>query len=222
MPPVGAPVELTFPFSGRWVAQNSPADRVPSHGIDLYGQRYAIDFLAVDDHDRSAPRTWRSIVAPEPPDLFVGFGRPILAPVAGTVVGCHDGEVDHEARRSPITLLPYAFGQAARARAGIPAIAGNHVVIAARTDGPYVLLAHLRRGSLTVAPGQVVTPGSPIGQCGNSGNSTEPHVHVQATDSVDWSRANGLPITFADRPGAAGWLPRNHKPFDVARPPRAG
>lgn len=216
MPGQDEPILLTFPFSGRWVAQNSPANRVPSHGVDVFGQRYAIDFVAVDDHDRSAPRTWRSLVASEPPEIFVGFGRPILAPVAGTVVSYHDGEVDHAARRSPITLTPYAFGQASRARGGVPAIAGNHVVIAIGPDGPYVLLAHLCNGSITVRPGQVVSTGSPIGACGNSGNSTEPHVHVQATDSVDWSRATGLPIAFRDiRDATTGWLPKNREPFDV-------
>jgi hypothetical protein len=216
MPDRVEPVLLGFPFHGRWVAQNSPADRVPSHGVDVFGQRYAIDFIGVDDHDRSAPRTLRSIVAAEPPELFVGFGRPILAPVAGTVLTCHDGEDDHAARRSPITLIPYAFGQTSRARAGIGAIAGNHVVIAAGPSGPYVLLAHLRKGSICVRPGETVQTGTPIGQCGNSGNSTEPHVHVQATDSADWYRANGLPITFsADPTAGTGWLPRNREPFDV-------
>jgi murein DD-endopeptidase MepM/ murein hydrolase activator NlpD len=68
----------------------------------------------------------------------------------------------------------------------------------------------------------LVASGTPIAQCGNSGNSTEPHVHVQATDSADWFRANGLPITFsvdptssADPKGGTGWLPRNREPFVV-------
>jgi len=222
MPGPGGPLLLRFPFRGRWLAQNSPADRVPSHGVDAFGQRYAIDFVAVDDRDRSAPRTLRSLVAAEPPESFVGFGRPILAPVSGTIRACHDGEEDHAARRSPITLIPYALSQTSRARAGIGAVAGNHVVIAAGPSGPYVLLAHLRKGSIRVRPGQLVASGTPIAQCGNSGNSTEPHVHVQATDSADWFRANGLPITFsvdptssADPKGGTGWLPRNREPFVV-------
>ena len=42
-------VVVAFPLRGEgWVAVNSPADRIPSHGVDLLGQRYAFDFLRVD------------------------------------------------------------------------------------------------------------------------------------------------------------------------------
>jgi hypothetical protein len=99
------PVVLELPFRGRWVTQNSPARRVPSHGTDLFGVTYAIDFVAVDGHGRSAPLTWRSMLTTEPPHLFRGFGLQILTPEGGVVVEVHDGEVDHEARRSQPTLL---------------------------------------------------------------------------------------------------------------------
>jgi hypothetical protein len=111
----------------------------------------------------------------------------------------HDGEEDHEARRSQLTLLPYVLGQAGRLRAGYAAIAGNHVVIALGPAGPYVALVHLRRGTVGVRVGDVVAPGDAVGQCGNSGNSTQPHVHVQVADSLDWSRARGLPMAFRFR-----------------------
>jgi len=206
---------LRFPFTGRWVAQNSPADRVPSHGTNLFGSAHAIDFVMLDDRGRSAPRTARAVFATEPPERFIGFGAPILAPIDGTVVDTHDGEPDHEARRSPFTLIPYALGQARRVREGIPAVAGNHVVIAASPSGPYVLLAHLRRGSVHVRAGDSVSTGDPVGECGNSGNSTGPHVHVQASDSDDWATARAVPIAFTPAPGddPAGWLPRNGEPF---------
>src|SRR5690242_4706035 len=103
------PVLLDFPFRGRWLAQNSPARRVPSHGTDLFGVTYAIDFVAVDERGRSAPRSWRSVLAVEPPGIFRGFGLPILAPVGGTVALVHDGEPDHAARRSQPALLAYAL-----------------------------------------------------------------------------------------------------------------
>ena len=64
-----------------------------------------------------------------------------------------------------------------------------------------MLVAHLRRSSLTVAVGDRVRAGAVIGACGNSGNSTQPHVHLQATDSTDWPTATGLPITFATPTG---------------------
>ncbi len=49
-----AAVELALPFDGRWLVQNSPARRVPSHGVDVFGQRFAIDFIAVGDRGRTA------------------------------------------------------------------------------------------------------------------------------------------------------------------------
>ena len=112
----------------------------------------------------------------------------------------HDSEEDHEARRSQLALLPYMAGQRERIRQGAGALAGNHVVIALGAGGPFVLLAHLRKGSLGVSVGDRVVVGEPIGQCGNSGNSTQPHVHVQVTDSITWSRARGIPIMF-EAPG---------------------
>src|SRR5262245_1510144 len=206
-------VLLDLPFRGRWLARNSPARRVPSHGTHAFGVTYAIDFVAVDDRGRSAPRTWRTLFSVESPDLFRGFGEPILSPAVGTVVVAHDGEPDHVARRSQLALVPYALGQAQRVRAGSAAVAGNHVVIALGVEGPSALLAHLRRGSLCVRPGDVVRSGDQIGDCGNSGNSTQPHVHVQVTDSTRWPTAMGLPLAFRrpDDPGpdalSPSWVP---------------
>lgn len=193
---------LTYPFTGRWLARNSPARRVPSHGTHLMGTTYAIDFIAVDERGRSAPWTWRAAVATEAPDGFVGFGVPILAPCTGRVVVAHDGEPDHEARRSQLTLVPYALRQAERLRGGPAAVAGNRVVIALGPAGPFVLLAHLRRGSVRVSVGDHVGEGAVLGACGNSGNSTQPHVHVQVTDGIEWERCRGLPLAFRGADGA--------------------
>jgi hypothetical protein len=190
-------VEISLPFTGRWLVQNSPARRVPSHGTDLFGERYAIDFVGVDDRHRTAgTRDWRTLVATEPPERFVAFGRPILAPGDGTVVHVHDAEPDHEARRSQLALVPYALGQAGRLRQGAGAVAGNHVVVHLRASGAFVLLAHLQLGSVRVSPGQEVVDGQEVARCGNSGNSTQPHVHLQVMDSSDPFVARGVPMTF--------------------------
>ena len=195
--PTPPPVLLHLPFTGRWLARNSPARRVPSHGVDLFGERYAIDFVGVDERGRPAPRRdWRTALATELPERFAGFGRPILAPADGVVVTAHDGEVDHDARRSQLALVPYMLGQAARVRSGVTAVAGNHVVIALGDGGPFVALVHLRAGSLRVAVGDAVVAGRPVAACGNSGNSTQPHVHVQAMDSADLTVARGVPVAF--------------------------
>jgi peptidase M23-like protein len=198
-------VVLRLPFTGTWLARNSPARRVPSHGTHLFATTYAIDFVAVDGRRTAARRDWRTALSTEPPERFLGFGRPVLAPAAGRVVTVHDGEPDHEARRSPLTLTGYALTQAGRVRGGAGAIAGNHVVLEL-ADGVHVVLAHLRAGSVQVRTGEPVTAGQRLGACGNSGNSTQPHVHVQAMDSADAATARGLPLAFRDyrawpRPG---------------------
>jgi len=190
------PVVLELPFRGTWRTEMSPARRVPSHGTHLFGVTYAVDFVAVDERGRSAPPGWRAWLAAEAPETFRGFGQPLLAPAAGTVAAVHDGEPDHVGRRSQLTLLPYLLGQPARVRRGIGAIAGNHVVIALGPTGPFVALVHLQLGSLRVDVGDVVAVGDQVAKCGNSGNSTEPSVHIQVTDSAEWSRARGLPIVF--------------------------
>ncbi|GAB3607587.1 hypothetical protein GCM10027413_29960 [Conyzicola nivalis] len=209
------PVEIALPFAGRWLAMNSPARRVPSHGIDLLGQRYAIDFVGVDDRHRDAAHTdWRTLLHTEPPDRFFSFGRPILAPVDGVVVGVHDGEPDHEARRSQLALLPYALGQAARVRLGPTAVAGNHVVLELRQSGVFAALVHLRTGTLRVAVGDTVVTGQQLAQCGNSGNSTQPHVHVQLMDSADLAVARGVPVAFR---GYREWIGGTRHPTLVGR-----
>src|SRR6187397_609264 len=96
---VATPIDLEYPFSGRWLVQNSPANRVPSHGTTRFATSYAIDFVPVDDAGRTAPITLGSLVRPEPAGHFPGFGRSLFAPVEGLVVAAHDTEPDHPAYR---------------------------------------------------------------------------------------------------------------------------
>ncbi|MCB7137600.1 M23 family metallopeptidase [Cellulosimicrobium marinum] len=189
-------VELALPFTGTWLVRNSPARRVPSHGTHLFATTWAIDFVAVEGRSAATVRDWRTALATEPPERFHAYGRPVLAPAPGTVVTAHDVEPDHRARRSPLALLGYALSQAARARGGAAALAGNHVVLALDVPGVFVVLAHLRAGSLGVRAGRRVVTGEELGRCGSSGNSTQPHVHVQTMDGPDGTTARGLPLTF--------------------------
>ena len=202
------PVTLSLPLRGPCRVQNSPATRVPSHGTDALGSAYAIDRVPVDENGRSAPRTWRGLVAAEPPEMFVGFGESVCSPVSGVVDVVHDDEPDHWARRSQLVLIPYMLGQSRRAELGAPGLAGNHVVVAIGPRGPYVVLAHLQRGSVRVHAGQPVHDGDALARCGNSGNSTEPHLHLQVSDSTDWPNACGLPFRFR-RSNGGTWMPSN-------------
>lgn len=205
---------LRFPLTGRWLARNSPARKVPSHGSHLLGTTYSIDLIGVDERGRSALWGWASAFGTEPPEKFAGFGRPVLSPVDGQVVVAHDGETDHVARRSQLTLALYTSSQLSRyRRGGITAITGNYVIIDAGAGGPYVSLVHLRQGSVRVEPGQRVVAGEQIGECGNSGNSTQPHLHIQVTDSPDWENCRGLTMAFRFADGSVG-MPREGEIVD--------
>jgi murein DD-endopeptidase MepM/ murein hydrolase activator NlpD len=105
-----------------------------------------------------------------------------------------------------VTLLPYALGQASRLRQGLGAISGNSVVIAPPGSGVFVAVMHLQAESIRVSVGQTVSEGEPIATCGNSGNSTQPHVHVQAMDRLDPWTAQGIPMRigrFYEKPRRA-------------------
>ena len=204
---MAASVDLEYPFTGRWLVQNSPANRVPSHGTTLWATSYAIDFVPVDDAGGSAPITLASLARPESPEHFPGFGRPVLSPIEGLVLATHDIEPDHRAYRG-LPSLAYALTQRRRAKAGWVALAGNHVFI--ESGGVVVALCHLQQASVKVRPGERVHAGDVLALCGNSGNSTEPHVHIQAIDSPDIAHANGVALTFR------GALPRNGQVVGVA------
>jgi hypothetical protein len=205
--PVSGTLDLAYPFRGRWLVRNSPADRVPSHGTTLFASAYAIDFVPVDERGRSAWFSLASLLRPEPPERFSGFGRSLTAPARGVVVAVHDGELDHQAFRG-IPSIRYALTQQQRADNGWSGLGGNHVVIEVGA-GAFVALCHLRQGSIRVSLGQPVALADEIGQCGNSGNSTEPHVHVQAMDALDLSHARAIPISFQGR------VPRNRELVEI-------
>ncbi|GAA4609298.1 murein DD-endopeptidase MepM/ murein hydrolase activator NlpD [Actinoplanes octamycinicus] len=201
------PIVLRLPFRGTWLVENSPARRVPSHGTAAFGASHAIDFVAVRDRRTAPVRDWRSVLGVEPVDRFYGFDQEILAPAGGRVRAAEDGVPDLVARRSLVSRAGYALTQAARARAGARGLAGNHVIIEL-AEGGFLVVAHLRQGTVAVRPGESVAAGQVLGRCGNSGNSTQPHVHVQVMDRADPFTAAGVPILFRDfrihgRDGAA-------------------
>jgi hypothetical protein len=89
------PVVVDFPLRGEWVAVNTPAKRIPSHGTDMLGQRYAYDFLRVDPTRKGRPfyraSTLRYLLAGVTLEDCYGWGQPIHSPVAGVVLQAEDG-----------------------------------------------------------------------------------------------------------------------------------
>jgi murein DD-endopeptidase MepM/ murein hydrolase activator NlpD len=150
---------VNVPFFGAWQV---------SQGID--GEhthrgpwRHAFDFVVVDENGRSHRGEGRTV------DEYFAFGAPALAPVSGQVWRCEAGLPDNP---------PGEFDT----RAGRNW--GNYVLV--RTaDAAFVLLAHLRQGSLEVKQGDWVEAGQVIGACGNSGRSGQPHLHLQVQGSED-------------------------------------
>ncbi|MDE2480862.1 MAG: M23 family metallopeptidase [bacterium] len=119
------------------------------------------------------------------------WDRPILAPCAGMIV--------HVENRQPDAAPDEARADRARPF-------GNYVSI--ETPHGYVILAHLREGSVPVRVGDAVRVGQEIGRCGNSGNTRGAHLHVHAqsqpSQSVDV--ADGVPIAFLDRGASQAML----------------
>ena len=185
------PVEVDAPVTGEWFALNGPADKVPSHGVRFLGQEYAID-LIVDSEERPASTWWPPMRRNE---AFPAFGRPLLAVAGAEVVHVEDGARDHLSRGTHPALL-YMLGEGlVRQAVGAHRILGNHVVLDLG-GGVYALYAHLRQGSVRVRPGDRVGTGQVLGGCGNSGNSSEPHLHFQLMDAADPRLAVGVPFTW--------------------------
>jgi murein DD-endopeptidase MepM/ murein hydrolase activator NlpD len=211
------PVAVRPPVGGPWRALNSPATRVPSHGIQGYGQAYAID-LVYDPADaaRARPRFAWWPPARRPQD-FPSFGQPVYAPADGVVLRVHDRERDHWSRTSPLGLLYLLTVELLRELTGPSRVVGNHVIIDLG-GGCYAVLAHLRRRSIRVTAGQHVRAGDQIAECGNSGNATEPHLHFQLMDHPVIAVAAGLPFRFTTASGAPTDTPPNGERLHAPHP----
>jgi hypothetical protein len=155
------------------------------------------DTLATNYHASVPDQRWAYDLVVEPFNTgsdkledYGCYGIPVVAPVSGPVVSAREGEPD---------AVPGILSN------NIEAPTGNHVVIQLET-GTYLVIAHLKEGSLTVREGDTVEEGQAIGQCGNSGNTSEPHIHIhhQRQDPRDFpvNFAEGLPLYFRDHDGA--------------------
>ncbi|MBE1486737.1 M23 family metallopeptidase [Plantactinospora soyae] len=214
-----APVEVRPPVTGRWSALNSPATKVPSHGLRAYGQAYAIDVLAEPEGGTRPAFGWWPLARRNRD--FPAFGAPLLAVADGTVVRAVDRNRDHLSRNSYPALLYLAFEALFREIAGPGQILGNHLILDLG-NGTYAGYAHLRRGSLLVGKGDRVRAGQPVARCGNSGNSTEPHVHFQLMDNPDLDVARGIPFTWRGLGVPANGEVFSVDPVHTEEPERAG
>ena len=215
------PVPVAVPVRGRWRGLNSPASRVPSHTHRL-AQTYAIDIT--HEPEGASPRALDPFWAPmRRPEGFPSFGQEVLAPFDGEVIAVHGTSRDHLSRLS-LPGIAYLLLEGFVRSLGAPRhLLGNHVMVRAASggaaDGSVAVLAHLRRGSPAVRAGERVRAGQVLGQCGNSGNSSDPHVHFQLMDGPDITTAKGMPFTWRllDEKGVAQTgVPANEELFTAA------
>lgn len=164
---------LHLPFDDEWTVFWGGRTLAQNYHAAVADQRFAYDILIVKDGTSHAGEGRSN-------EDYYCFGRPLLAPAAGKVVVAVDGVADN---------VPGAMNPREAA--------GNHVIID-HGQGEYSLLAHFRNGTLRVKAGQEVEAGAPLGECGNSGNSSEPHLHYHLQDSPEFHRGAGLPAQFLD------------------------
>lgn len=183
------------PLTGPWVGFNSPADKVPSHGTHAYGQTFAIDVVGPSGSDE--PRRMGLDWVARRPEAYDAFGREVVAAADGTVVRTLDVMRDHRSRASLWPILGMMLGGFFRELGGVSFLLGNHVVID-HGDGTWSAYAHLQRGSVAVQKGQRVLAGQPIGSVGNSGNSSEPHLHFHLMDHANPYVGRGVPFIWTN------------------------
>jgi hypothetical protein len=182
-----APIELGPPVrSGTWVADEGCCSEpthhrrglAPVNGRLLVPQRFAIDWVMLDSHHRA----W--VGDPKKLSSYVGFGQPEIAAAAGTVVGAVDGIAENKPQ-GPLEKLP-----------PIQNTVGNHVILKV-APGRFLLYGHMKTGSVRVKPGQKVREGQLLGQVGNTGNSSTPHLHFQVLTEPTFFPSDSVPFTFA-------------------------
>ena len=195
------PIVVEFPLRGEWAAANTPAHKVPSHGTDQLGQRYAYDLVRIDArkgfHLHPAGPVRSYLIGGRTRECY-GWGQPVHAAFDGEVVDAIDG-VQERAWLHVVRELALVLKTAVTfdpAKHGLEPVLGNHVIM--RMDRIYALFAHLAPGSVAVEAGQTVRTGEVIGRVGHTGNSTAPHLHFQLIDSADLLKAGGIPCAFRE------------------------
>jgi murein DD-endopeptidase MepM/ murein hydrolase activator NlpD len=164
---------LQLPFFGLWKVAWGGRTLEQNYHAATRDQRFAYDLIAVkDSSDRGGSGRLNTD--------YYAFGQTIVAPAAGKIVEAVDGLPDNVPGESD-PKHP----------------AGNHVIIDFGNN-EFGLLAHFQRGSVRVKEGQTVAPGDTLARCGNSGNTSQPHLHFHVQNGPTLFQADGLPAPFSD------------------------
>ena len=201
------PLVVDFPLRGEWVAPNTPGDKVPSHGTDALGQRFAFDFLRTDPKDSKKffdDSQIKYYLIGIPVEKCYCYKEKVYSSVDGKVIAAMDGIREPKRLHLFFDILKVLgrslsfFFQSLIIplhKINLHKYIGNYVIV--EFDGNYAFFAHLHTGSITVREGQTIKKGDLIGLVGHTGNSTAPHLHFHVMDSDELLSAKGLPCSFS-------------------------
>ena len=170
----GEKIPVSSPLKGVSCVVQGGNSLIVNHHYGLESQRYAVDFFKVADNIDQV-RQWK-ILGDQ-----ASFGQTIYSPIDGRTAFTEDFHPDNTKGKTD-TANP----------------AGNYLTIEIATNR-FLLLAHLKQKSIVVKPGDAVHAGQPLAQCGNSGNTSGPHVHMQVQNLPRFSYdVSTIPMAFAD------------------------
>lgn len=169
--------DYILPFSGKWTVANGGVDRRMSHSWSVISQRYAYDFIIVDEEGKSYSGNNKFV------QNYYCYGNDIIAPADGVVVKISSKHKDSRVNGR-------------KAYCDTWDIRGNFVVIK-HNEREYSLIAHLAPNSIMVNVGDTVNQSDVIAKCGNTGNTSEPHIHFQLQSGKSFFASVGLPISFS-------------------------
>lgn len=184
--------KLILPFKGEWTIFWGGDTRELNYHVDYDQQKTAFDIVQTNEKNLSYKTDGRSNE-----DYYV-FGQEIIAPAAGEVVQVIDGVKDNIPGQMNTLYVP-----------------GNTVIIKTIHD-EYFFFAHFKQQSIVVKQGQKVAQGDLLGLCGNSGNSSEPHLHFQIQNIEDMSKSTGIKAYF-DKIMVDGALKSDYSPIKAER-----
>ena len=164
--------KMKLPFKGEWTVTWGGDTKEQNYHVESIAQKNAFDFLIYDEKGSTHKRTGESN------EDYYAFGKELYAPCDGEVVLVVDGVKDN----IPGVLNPIY-------------IPGNTVIIKIAT-GEYAFFAHFKQHSIMVKQGQKVSTGALLGLCGNSGNSSEAHLHFHLQNVEDMTKATGAKCYF--------------------------
>ena len=158
---------MILPFNDEWTVFWGGDTREQNYHVDNPAQKGAFDWIITDDRGKSFQGSGTSN------ENYYAFGKDIIAPCDGEVMLVVDGIKDNTPGEMNPAYLP-----------------GNTVILKTAND-EFLFFAHFKQYSIVVKPGQKVKQGALLGKCGNSGNSSEAHLHFHLQNTEDFSKATG-------------------------------